>query len=98
MSCFLDKCENLEEKDGQDLQFYGQVTGIGDQGQHLKEEERLQLLKLLERYSQLFRKIPGRTYVVEHTIHTGDHHPICLKLYRVPYSKSEVCRRRYRRC
>ena len=33
-----DRRENLEEEeDGQDLQFYGQeLTGIGDQGQHLK--------------------------------------------------------------
>uniref|UniRef100_A0A1X7U853 Uncharacterized protein n=1 Tax=Amphimedon queenslandica TaxID=400682 RepID=A0A1X7U853_AMPQE len=56
--------ENQEEEDeeGRDLQFYGQeVTGIGEQGRHLKEEERLQLLELLKKYSQLFRRIPGRT-------------------------------------
>lgn len=35
-----DKCENLEEEeDVQDYQFCRQeVTGIGDQGQHLKED------------------------------------------------------------
>lgn len=38
---------NMDEENDQDLQFYGQeVTGIGEQGQHLKREERVQLLEL----------------------------------------------------
>ena len=80
-----------EEESGQDIQFYDQeVAVIGEQGQHLGERKRMLLLELLRKFSELFRRIPGRTDVVEHSIHTGDHHPIRQKPYRVPYSKREV--------
>lgn len=57
---------------------------------NLGGREEKQLKELLERHNELFKPTPGRTAVVEHSIHVEDAIPIRQKPYRIPYSRRKV--------
>lgn len=48
--------------------------------EHLEEEQRKQLLQIVDKHSNLFRTEPGRTDLIEHTIQLTNSTPI-----RQPY-------------
>ncbi len=57
---------------------------------NLGDKEEKQLKELLKRNNDLFKPTPGRTAVVEHSIHVEDAIPIRQKPYRIPYSRRKV--------
>ena len=59
----------------------------------LSEGQRLQLRYLIEETPSVFQSKPGRTTIVQHSIHVGDAAPIRQRLYRIPYSRREMVKR-----
>ena len=60
-----------------------------------KEDQREELLKLLDEFSDIFTDLPGKTSVAEHRIQLTDDRPIRCKPYPLPHTlrddvKSEV--------
>ena len=53
----------------------------------LSEGQRQQLQDLMEETPLVFQSKPGRTTIVQHTIHVGDVTPIRQRPYRIPYSR-----------
>ena len=51
----------------------------------LSEGQRQQLRDLMEETPSVFQSKPGRTTIVQHTIHTGNAAPIRQRPYRIPY-------------
>ena len=58
----------------------------------LPSEWEVQLHSLAQEFPEVFTTMPGRTSLVEHSIHVGDAIPIRHKSYRIPYLKREVVR------
>ncbi len=61
--------------------------------EHLKEEQREQLLQIVDKQPNLFRTEPGRTNLIEHIIQLTDPSPIRQQPYRVPERLIEPLRR-----
>lgn len=61
--------------------------------EHLKEEQREQLLQIVNKHPNLFRAEPGRTNLIEHIIQLTDQIPILQQPYRVPEWLIEPLRR-----
>ena len=59
----------------------------------LSEGQRQQLRYLIEETPSVFQSKPGRTTIVQHSIHVGDAAPIRQRLYRIPYSRREMMKR-----
>ena len=66
------------------LDSTGQTLNLS---QDLSDEQRQDIQSLTAQFPMVFSVIPGRTSLVEHTIHTGDAVPIRQRMYRVPYSR-----------
>ena len=52
--------------------------------ENLTEEQKRQVVQLLEESSSVFSSMPGRTDIVEHSIPTGDAPPVYQPPYRLP--------------
>jgi len=52
----------------------------------LKEDQREELLKLLDEFSDIFTDLPGKTSVAEHRIQLTDDRPIRCKPYPLPHT------------
>ncbi len=61
--------------------------------EHLKEEQREQLLQIVDKQPNLFRTEPERTKLIEHIIQLTDPTPIRQQPYRVPERLIEPLRR-----
>ena len=59
----------------------------------LTYEQEGELSRLKESFSGVTSDVPGRTSMVEHTIHTGDAFPIRLPPYCLPHSSHEYLRK-----
>ena len=59
----------------------------------LSEGQCHQLRDLIEETPSVFQSKPGRTTIVQHSIHVGDAAPICQRPYRIPYSCREKVKR-----
>ena len=91
-----------EEDDGEDIQVEGfPPAGIEDEAvedhwvdvtSDLTEQQCLDLMALAREFPEVFASKPGRTDVIQHTIHVWDTPPI-RHAYRIPYSRSEVVRK-----
>ena len=82
-----------EKKEDTDHATYEELREkVYDHCDHLTEEQRRLLFKLLLRFRYMFRKTPGRTDVVKHVINTGNHLPIRGARYRQSETEREVIR------
>lgn len=50
--------------------------------QQIEPNIKKEILKVLAEFSNLFSYKPGKTYLAEHHIDTGDHPPILMPLYK----------------
>ena len=56
----------------------------------LTEVQRAELQVVFQEFPEVFRLVPGRTSITEHSIYVGDSTPIRQKSYRIPYSQREL--------
>ena len=61
-------------------------------GEQLSEEQRVELSRLLEGFSDVIRNSPGRTNLVEHNL-TGDAHAVKLPPYRLPQAYRDTVKK-----
>ena len=55
----------------------------------LSDEQKQQVLEILEEYQDVFTENPGLTNLIEHTIELTDDKPIRVKQYPMPYAERE---------
>lgn len=65
---------------------------IHNQDTHLTAEQKSQLEAVASEFPSIFKSTPGRTSLVEHSIHVGDTTPVRQTAYRLPYSKRQDVR------
>ena len=76
--------DDLSDLSWPGLDSTGQTLNLS---QDLSDEQQQDIQSLTARFPMVFSAIPGRTSLVEHSIHTGDAAPIRQRAYRVPYSR-----------
>ena len=88
--------EDVTEDEQDEILLWDKDLGlIVDQpviGEQLEKNQHTQLQELLTEFKDVLSNQPGRTNVTEHTIETGDAHPIRLQPYRLPYAYTDTVR------
>lgn len=59
-------------------------------GEQLQSDQKIQLNRLLEDFSNIFTTNPRQTQLIEHKIETGDACPIRLQPYRLPHAFRDI--------
>jgi hypothetical protein len=58
-------------------------------GSQLNEQQRAELLLLLDEFQDVFGKKPGRTHLIEHRLQLTDDRPCAQKMYKIPEKLKE---------
>ena len=88
--------EDVTEDEQDEILLWDKDLGlIEDQpviDEQLEKNQHTQLQELLTEFKDILSNQPGKTNVTEHTIETGDAHPIRLQPYRLPYAYTDKVR------
>ena len=78
--------EDTDASDGEPQLYPFEMRGEDQPhiNENLTEEQKRQVVQLLEESSSVFSSMPGRTDIVEHSIPTGDAPPVYQPPYRIP--------------
>ncbi|RXN17966.1 zinc finger with KRAB and SCAN domains 3-like protein [Labeo rohita] len=90
LALMVRKVTDVEEEDGSEVaERHASVVSLT----HLEDIKRQELQHLLDQFPALFRQRPGRTELIQHTIHLTNTTPSRQRPYRVPERLVEPLRK-----
>ena len=83
-----------EEDDDEDIPLWdGGGSNTPEINKELSQEQKKELEKLLNDFSDVLKAEPGRTTIAEHSLETGSATPIRQPPYRLPHAYREIIRK-----